>query len=165
MLNSTVIFACLAHRSWGGTLGSDCSEGKKSCSQGLQWYVHYCPFTHWNLSITDILRTHCILILSDFLCLSPSNCLPLSHSLTHVLIQMYRHTQHDMAGLSDPYVIIKYGSEIMFRTHVIEKSLNPEWNESVSLAAPSRDDIIKVVYCTHTHTHTHTHYLQFIECL
>ena len=49
-------------------------------------------------------------------------------------------------GLSDPYIVVKYGSSVMFRTHVIEKCLNPEWNENVSLAAPSHDDIIKVVH-------------------
>ena len=56
-----------------------------------------------------------------------------------------------LSGLSDPYIVIKYGSSVMFRTHVIEKCLNPEWNESVSLAAPAHDDIIKVV---HTDIHT-----------
>ena len=57
-----------------------------------------------------------------------------------------------LTGLSDPYIVIKYGSDTMFRTHVIEKCLNPEWNESVSLVAPSHDDIIKVVCHTHTHS-------------
>ncbi len=51
----------------------------------------------------------------------------------------------DSNGLSDPYILVKYGSQIMFRSKVIKKSLNPEWNERVTLTAPSTDDIIYVV--------------------
>ena len=85
---------------------------------------------------------------SDALCLSKI-ILSLSLSLSiYLSISLYLSLP---SGLSDPYIVIKYGSSVMFRTHVIEKCLNPEWNESVSLAAPAHDDIIKVV---HTDAHT-----------
>lgn len=51
----------------------------------------------------------------------------------------------DSNGLSDPYVVVKYGSQTMFRSKVIKKSLNPEWNEVATLTPPSSDDIIHVV--------------------
>ena len=51
----------------------------------------------------------------------------------------------DSNGLSDPYILVKYGSKIVFRSKVIKKCLNPEWNQRVTLTAPSTDDIIYVV--------------------
>lgn len=51
----------------------------------------------------------------------------------------------DSNGLSDPYVLVKYGSRVMFRSSVIKKTLNPHWVESVTLSAPCSDDIIHVV--------------------
>ena len=51
----------------------------------------------------------------------------------------------DSNGLSDPYVVVKYQSRVMFRSKVIKKTLNPEWNETVTLPAPAKDDIIHVV--------------------
>lgn len=51
----------------------------------------------------------------------------------------------DSNGLSDPYVLVKYGSKTMFRSRVVKKSLNPEWDECVTLSAPSADDVILVV--------------------
>ena len=51
----------------------------------------------------------------------------------------------DSNGLSDPYVVIKYGTQQNFRSKVMKKTLNPEWNETVTLPAPSPDDIISVV--------------------
>lgn len=51
----------------------------------------------------------------------------------------------DSNGLSDPYVVVKYGSQVMFRSKVIKKSLNPEWNETATLTPPTADDIIHVV--------------------
>ena len=51
----------------------------------------------------------------------------------------------DSNGLSDPYVVIKYGSHVMFRSSVIKKTLNPHWEESATLTAPGTDDVIHVV--------------------
>lgn len=51
----------------------------------------------------------------------------------------------DFNGFSDPYVLVKYGSRIVFRSKVVKKSLNPEWNQVASLAAPSPEDVILVV--------------------
>ena len=50
-----------------------------------------------------------------------------------------------LAGFSDPYIVVKYGSETVFKSSVVKKSLNPEWEESATLSAPSADEIIKVV--------------------
>ena len=52
---------------------------------------------------------------------------------------------HTHTGLSDPYIVVKYGSDTVFKSSVIKKSLNPEWNENATLSAPSTDEIIKVV--------------------
>ena len=51
----------------------------------------------------------------------------------------------DSNGLSDPYVIIKYGPQVMFRSSVIKKTLNPHWAESATLTAPGSEDIVYVV--------------------
>ena len=51
----------------------------------------------------------------------------------------------DSNGLSDPYVLVKYGSRTMFRSKVVKKSLNPEWNQVATLAAPSPEEVILVV--------------------
>lgn len=50
-------------------------------------------------------------------------------------------------GLSDPYIVVKYGGATMFRSRVVKKSLNPDWDESATLSPPSTDEIIKVVCC------------------
>ncbi len=57
----------------------------------------------------------------------------------------------DSNGLSDPYVVIKYGSRVMFRSKVIKETLNPEWNETVTMAVPAPDDIIRVVSVAWSH--------------
>jgi Ca2+-dependent lipid-binding protein len=51
----------------------------------------------------------------------------------------------DSNGLSDPYVLVKYGTRIMFRSKVVKESLNPEWNQVASLVAPAAEDVILVV--------------------
>lgn len=64
----------------------------------------------------------------------------------------------DSNGLSDPYVVVKYGSKIMFKSKVIKKSLNPEWNARATLTPPSAEDIVYVVsmYVAYTHAdHMH----------
>ena len=48
-------------------------------------------------------------------------------------------------GLSDPYLVVKYGTEVMFRTRVIHKMLSPQWNDSATLSSPHPDEIIRVV--------------------
>ncbi|XP_064394544.1 uncharacterized protein LOC135341813 isoform X2 [Halichondria panicea] len=50
----------------------------------------------------------------------------------------------DSNGLSDPYIVVKYGGATMFRSRVVKKSLNPDWDESATLSPPSTDEIIKV---------------------
>ena len=62
--------------------------------------------------------------------------------LLHLLYCPYTYT---LIGFSDPYIVVKYGSETVFRSSVVKKSLNPEWEESATLSAPSADEIIKVV--------------------
>lgn len=51
----------------------------------------------------------------------------------------------DSNGLSDPYVLVKYGTRVMFRSKVVKKSLNPEWNQVASLTAPAPEETILVV--------------------
>lgn len=51
----------------------------------------------------------------------------------------------DSNGLSDPYIVVKYGTQIMFRSKVVKKSLAPEWNEVATLTAPSPGDLVQVV--------------------
>ena len=51
----------------------------------------------------------------------------------------------DSNGLSDPYIVVKYGTRIMFRSKVVKKSLSPEWNEVATLTAPSPGDAVHVV--------------------
>lgn len=48
-------------------------------------------------------------------------------------------------GLSNPYVEVKVGMEIMYRSRVIKHTLNPEWLEHVSLNMPSADEVITMV--------------------
>ena len=48
-------------------------------------------------------------------------------------------------GLSDPYIVVKYGSETQFSTKVKKKTLNPEWNESTTLPSPQKDVIVNLV--------------------
>lgn len=52
----------------------------------------------------------------------------------------YAHT-----GLSNPYVEVKVGMEITYRSKVVKHTLNPEWLEHVSLNMPSTDEVITVV--------------------
>ena len=52
---------------------------------------------------------------------------------------------HHIAGLSNPYVEVKVGMEIVYRSKVIKHTLNPEWLEHVSLSMPSADEVITVV--------------------
>ena len=49
------------------------------------------------------------------------------------------------AGLSDPYIVIKYSEEVVFRTKVVRNSLNPQWNECASLAMPTPEEKIIIV--------------------
>jgi hypothetical protein len=42
----------------------------------------------------------------------------------------------DRNGYSDPYLIVKYGVHEMYRTHFVNKSLNPKWNCHCTLSAP-----------------------------
>ena len=51
----------------------------------------------------------------------------------------------DSNGLSDPYVVVKYGSRVMFRSSVIKKTLNPDWNQCATLTGPGTEDPIHVV--------------------
>lgn len=48
-------------------------------------------------------------------------------------------------GLSNPYIEVKYGMEIVYRTKVMKHTLNPDWLEHVSLSMPSVDEVITVV--------------------
>ena len=43
------------------------------------------------------------------------------------------------AGFSDPYIVVKYGNQEMYRTHHVNKTLNPQWNCQVTLSAPPPD--------------------------
>ena len=48
-------------------------------------------------------------------------------------------------GLSDPYVVVKFGGRVVFRSSVVKKSLNPDWRESATLTAPRTGELIRVV--------------------
>ncbi|XP_065906319.1 uncharacterized protein [Dysidea avara] len=50
----------------------------------------------------------------------------------------------DTDGLSNPYIVVKYGMEVMYRSKVFRHTLNPDWRETVSLTAPNLDEIITV---------------------
>ena len=52
---------------------------------------------------------------------------------------------HHNAGLSNPYVEVKVGMEIVYHSKVIKHTLHPEWLEHVSLNMPSTDEVITVV--------------------
>ena len=41
-----------------------------------------------------------------------------------------------ISGYSDPYVIVKYGEQEVYRTQHIPKTLNPRWNCQCTLSAP-----------------------------
>jgi len=43
------------------------------------------------------------------------------------------------------YVVVKYGQDVMFKTQVVKKSLNPDWHKNVTLSSPPPDKIIIVV--------------------
>lgn len=55
----------------------------------------------------------------------------------------------DSNGFSDPYIVVKYGTRIMFRSKVVKKSLAPEWNELATLTAPNPEDHVHVVRHDH----------------
>ena len=59
---------------------------------------------------------------------------------------MFMTRHHLPPGLSDPYLVVRYGQDTVFKTRVIKKTLDPEWNESATLSAPHSDDLIKVVW-------------------
>lgn len=40
-------------------------------------------------------------------------------------------------GYSDPYIIVKYGQQEMYKTHFINKTLDPQWNCNATLSAPA----------------------------
>ena len=46
----------------------------------------------------------------------------------------------DLGGVSDPYVIIKVGSQAAQRTTVKQKTVNPTWDETFSFRIESMDD-------------------------
>ena len=48
------------------------------------------------------------------------------------------------SNLSNPYITIKYGSDVKFKTRTVKKTLDPEWNETVSLSCPSPAESIRV---------------------
>ena len=53
------------------------------------------------------------------------------------------------AGLSDPYLIVKYGGQEVCQTPPINKTLNPQWNCNYTLSAPAPNVPI-VLVSTHT---------------
>ena len=51
----------------------------------------------------------------------------------------------DHTGTSDPYVVVKVGEQEPRRTSVIEKTLSPVWDHSVSFeVAPALDEAIEL---------------------
>lgn len=53
----------------------------------------------------------------------------MSEALIITAVKATNLESKDSNGLSDPYAIIECGKE-KFRTKIIYKTLNPEWNES-----------------------------------
>ena len=52
------------------------------------------------------------------------------------------------AGFSDPYCEVKVGGERKFTTKVKKKTLNPTWNEFVTLELPKQEEILEIVSVT-----------------
>ena len=50
-----------------------------------------------------------------------------------------------VAGFSDPYCEVKIDGERKFTTSVKKKTLNPVWNEFVTLELPKADSLLKIV--------------------
>ena len=42
----------------------------------------------------------------------------------------------DLNGLSDPFVEVSIGDELLFTSQTVEKSLNPQWNEQCTVRLP-----------------------------
>ncbi len=53
-------------------------------------------------------------------------------------------------GLSDPYLIVKYGGQEVCQTPPINKTLNPQWNCNYTLSAPAPSVPIVLVSQCHT---------------
>ncbi|CAM1331331.1 Uncharacterised protein g10548 [Pycnogonum litorale] len=51
----------------------------------------------------------------------------------------------DLNGFSDPYCEVRVSDEIVFKTSVKKKTLNPEWNESVTIKLPKPNESLRVV--------------------
>ena len=52
----------------------------------------------------------------------------------------------DKGGTSDPYVELRVGKEVKAKTKIIEKTLNPEWNESFEVDLGQQDTLDVVCY-------------------
>ncbi|XP_064636611.1 uncharacterized protein LOC135493308 [Lineus longissimus] len=51
----------------------------------------------------------------------------------------------DSNGFSDPYCVVKVGKEKKFQTTVKKKTLDPVWDESVTIQMPEGDDKLEIV--------------------
>ena len=49
------------------------------------------------------------------------------------------------SGNSDPYVKVKMGEKLIYRSRVVYKSLNPRWMESFSVSIPSRNTALRFI--------------------
>ncbi|XP_048580326.1 tricalbin-1 [Nematostella vectensis] len=56
------------------------------------------------------------------------------------ILQAKNLVSMDSNGLSDPFCVVRVNSSKKFKTNVIYESLNPVWNQSVSIAMPQGGD-------------------------
>ena len=70
---------------------------------------------------------------------------------THLSYSIYRRVYITtliadiLTGFSDPFLVISINKERKFTTSVRKKTLNPRWDEWVTLQLPEADDKIDIV--------------------
>ncbi|XP_064085021.1 uncharacterized protein LOC135200357 isoform X2 [Macrobrachium nipponense] len=55
----------------------------------------------------------------------------------------------DLNGFSDPYCVVKVNGEVKYRTRVMKKTLNPEWEETLITHLPKPPDALAITLWDH----------------
>ncbi|XP_074652176.1 uncharacterized protein LOC141906731 isoform X3 [Tubulanus polymorphus] len=78
--------------------------------------------------------------------LLPSGLLSAGHGLLELnIIKAKDLVAKDKNGLSDPFCVVKIGKEKKFQTTVKKKTLNPVWDEWVTMQLPKDDETLEIV--------------------
>jgi len=64
----------------------------------------------------------------------------------------------DSNGLSDPFAIITFGS-MTYKTHVVSKNLNPQWNQKLAVIVKPEEDKYGINFSVHDMDKVSTDYL------